>query len=251
MEDQMAEVERRAVVTGAASGIGQAVALRLLREGVRVIAADRNEAGLAPAVSAGAEPFVGDLSTDADRDRLVAAGAGVNHLVNAAGIIRLKPILEFTVQDIRDIYAINVEATWDLTSRIGRTMPSGGSIVNLSSSSAKLATTTEAAVYASSKTAVLSITRSFAYAFAPSNVRVNAICPGIVDTPMQEKVLDDVAATRGMTPEELSEARNKTVPLGRAASADECAGAIWFLLSDESGYMTGQAINYTGGLVMW
>ena len=247
----MPGVERRAVVTGAASGIGQAVALRLLREGIEVIAADRNEAGLDPVVVAGATPFVGDLSTDADRDRLVAAGEGVNHLVNAAGIIRLKPILEFTVQDIRDIYAINVEATWDLTSRIGRTMPSGGSIVNLSSSSAKLATTTEAAVYASSKTAVLSLTRSFAYAFAPSNVRVNAICPGIVDTPMQEKVLADVAAKRGMTPEELSTARNKTVPLGRAASADECAGAIWFLLSDESGYMTGQAINYTGGLVMW
>jgi NAD(P)-dependent dehydrogenase (short-subunit alcohol dehydrogenase family) len=242
---------RRAVVTGAASGIGQAVAHRLLREGVAVIAADRNEAGLEPIVVAGATPFVGDLASDADRDRLIEAGAGVDHLVNAAGIIRLKPILEFTVADLREIYAINVEATWDLVSRIGRTMPSGGSIVNLSSSSAKLATTTEAAVYASSKTAVLSITRSFAYAFAPQGVRVNAICPGIIDTPMQDRVLADVAAKRGLTVEELSTSRNKTVPLGRAASADECAGAIWFLLGDESGYMTGQAINYTGGLVMW
>jgi NAD(P)-dependent dehydrogenase (short-subunit alcohol dehydrogenase family) len=181
----------------------------------------------------------------------VEAGTGVDYLVNAAGIIRLKPILEFTVQDLRDIYAVNVEATWDLVSRIGRTIPAGGAIVNLSSSSAKLATTTEAAVYASSKTAVLSITRSFAYAFAPSGVRVNATCPGIIDTPMQERVLADVAAKRGMTVEALSEARNKTVPLGRSASADECAGAIWFLLSDEAAYMTGQAINYTGGLVMW
>jgi NAD(P)-dependent dehydrogenase (short-subunit alcohol dehydrogenase family) len=68
---------------------------------------------------------------------------------------------------------------------------------------------------------------------------------------MQDRVLADVAAKRGITVEELSTARNKTVPLGRAASADECAGAIWFLLSDEAGYMTGQAINYTGGLVMW
>jgi NAD(P)-dependent dehydrogenase (short-subunit alcohol dehydrogenase family) len=242
---------KRAVVTGAASGIGQAVASRLLREGAEVIAADLNEAGLAPVVEAGATAFVGDLSRDADRDRLVEAGAGVDYLVNAAGIIRLKPILEFTVQDLRDIYAINVEATWDLVSRIGRTIPSGGAIVNLSSSSAKLATTTEAAVYASSKTAVLSITRSFAYAFAAQGVRVNAICPGIIDTPMQDKVLADVAAKRGLTVEQLSETRNKTVPLGRAASADECAGAIWFLLSDEAGYMTGQAINYTGGLVMW
>jgi NAD(P)-dependent dehydrogenase (short-subunit alcohol dehydrogenase family) len=241
----------RAVVTGAASGIGQAVAMRLLREGASVIAADRNEAGLEPVVAAGATSFVGDLASDADRERLIDAGRGVDYLVNAAGIIRLKPILDFTVADLRDIYAINVEATWDLVSRIGRTMPSGSAIVNLSSSSAKLATTTEAAVYASSKTAVLSITRSFAYAFAPNGVRVNAICPGIIDTPMQDKVLADVAAKRGLTVEELATARNKTVPLGRSASADECAGAIWFLLSSESGYMTGQAINYTGGLVMW
>jgi NAD(P)-dependent dehydrogenase (short-subunit alcohol dehydrogenase family) len=247
----MSAAGKRAVVTGAASGIGQAMARRLLAEGVAVIAADLNESGLGPVVEIGATPFVGDLSRPADRDRLVEAGAGVDYLVNAAGIIRLKPILEFTVDDVRDIYAINVEATWDLVSRIGRTIPTGGAIVNLSSSSAKLATTTEAAVYASSKAAVLSITRSFAYAFAPSGVRVNAICPGIIDTPMQERVLADVATKRGMSVEELSTTRNKTVPLGRAASADECAGAIWFLLSDEAGYMTGQAINYTGGLVMW
>lgn len=247
----MGATGKRAIVTGAASGIGQAVAMRLLREGAQVLAADLNEAGLDPVVAAGATPFVGNLATDPDRDRLVELGQGFDYLVNAAGIIRLKPILEFTTQDIRDIYAINVEGTWDLVSRIGRTMPRGSAVVNLSSSSAKLATTTEAAVYASSKTAVLSITRSFAYAFAPSGVRVNAICPGIVDTPMQERVLADVAAKRGMTVEELSTARNKTVPLGRSSSADECAGVIWFLLSDESAYMTGQAINFTGGLVMW
>lgn len=247
----MKDAGKRAVVTGAARGIGQAVTLRLRQEGVSVVAVDMNEAGLGPVVAAGATPFVGDLTSDADRDRLVAQGSGVDYLVNAAGIIRLKPILDFTVADIRDIYAINVEATWDLVSRIGRTMPPGAAIVNLSSSSAKLATTTEAAVYASSKAAVLSITRSFAYAFAPRNVRVNAICPGIVDTPMQEKVLAEVAARRGISVEELSANRNKTVPLGRSASADECAGLIWFLLSDAAGYMTGQAINYSGGLVMW
>lgn len=247
----MGATDKRAVVTGAASGIGQAVARRLLHEGAAVIAVDRDAAGLEAVVADGATAFVGDLTEPADRDRLVAASDGAAYLVNAAGIIMLKPILEFTVDDIRRIYAINVEATWDLVSRIGRTMPAGGAIVNLSSSSAKLATTTEAAVYASSKAAVLSITRSFAYAFAPNGVRVNAICPGIIDTPMQERVLIDVAAKRGMTVEELSTARNKTVPLGRSASADECAGAIWFLLSDDAGYMTGQAINYTGGLVMW
>ena len=242
---------RTAVVTGAASGIGFAVADRLLREGARVVAVDRERRGMQPLVDRGADAVEGDLTVDADRDRVVAAGQGAHYLVNAAGIIRLKPIWDITITDLREVYAVNVEATWDLCSRIGRTIPGGGAIVNLSSSSAKLATTVEAAVYASSKTAVLSITRSFAYALAPKNVRVNAICPGIIDTPMQDRVLEQVAAARGTTAEALSAARNKTVPLGRAASADECAGAIWFLLCSESGYMTGQAINYTGGLVMW
>jgi NAD(P)-dependent dehydrogenase (short-subunit alcohol dehydrogenase family) len=242
---------RTALVTGAASGIGYAVAARLLREGARVIGVDRNGPGMASLVAQGAEAIEADLSQERDRDRVVEAGRGAHYLVNAAGIIRLKPIWDITIADLHEVYAVNVDATWDLCSRIGRDIPSGGAIVNLSSSSAKLATTVEAAVYASSKTAVLSITRSFAYALAPRNVRVNAICPGIIDTPMQDKVLQDVAAARGTTVEELAAARNKNVPLGRSASADECAGAIWFLLSDAAGYMTGQAINYTGGLVMW
>jgi NAD(P)-dependent dehydrogenase (short-subunit alcohol dehydrogenase family) len=95
------------------------------------------------------------------------------------------------------------------------------------------------------------ITRSFAYVLASSNVRVNAICPGIIDTPMQDTVLAKIAPMRGTTAEELSVNRLKAVPLGRSASADECAGVIWFLLSDAAAYMTGQAINHTGGLVMW
>ncbi len=240
-----------AVVTGAASGIGLAVAVRLQQEGLEVIAVDRDPAGLAPWEERGMRVLAADLSTAEGRDLVVEAGEGARALVNSAGINRLKPILDLTVDDIHAVYAVNVDAVWDLTSRIGRTMPAGGAIVNLSSSSAKLSSTTEAAVYASSKAAVLSITRSFAYALAAGGVRVNAICPGIIDTPMQDKVLAEVAQARGMTFEELATERNKLVPLGRAASAEECAGAIWFLLSDEAAYMTGQSINFTGGLVMW
>jgi NAD(P)-dependent dehydrogenase (short-subunit alcohol dehydrogenase family) len=242
---------RRAIVTGAASGIGLAVARRLLREGATVLAVDVNAEGLRAIAAEGADVLVANLARPEDRDRVTAAGAGAHYLVNAAGIIRLKPIFELTLQDFHDIYAVNVEATWDLCQRIGPLLAPGGAIVNLSSSSAKLATTTEAAIYASSKAAVLSITRSFAYALASRPVRVNAICPGIIDTPMQDAVLARVAAARGTTVEELAAARNASVPLGRSASADECAGAIWFLLSDEAAYMTGQAVNFTGGLVAW
>ena len=244
-------IVRTAVVTGAASGIGNAVARRLQQEGLDVLAVDRDPAGLKSLAANGMRTLAADLASPSDRDRVVNAGQGVHALVNSAGINRLKPILELTIDDIHEIYAVNVDAVWDLTSQIGRTMPSGAAIVNLSSSSAKLSMTTEAAVYASSKAAVLSITRSFAYAFAASNVRVNAICPGIIDTPMQNTVLAEVAAAREITFEALAAERNRLIPLGRAASAEECAGAIWFLLSEDSAYMTGQAINFTGGLVMW
>ena len=80
---------------------------------------------------------------------------------------------------------------------------------------------------------------------------MNAICPGIIDTPMQHEVIDKVAAFRQTTVGEFRRARNASVPLGRPGSAAECAGAIWFLLSDQAGYMTGQAVNFTGGQIMW
>jgi NAD(P)-dependent dehydrogenase (short-subunit alcohol dehydrogenase family) len=240
-----------AVVTGAASGIGRATAERLHADGARVIAVDRDEAALTAVCHDGMEPLVADLSSTEGRQAVIDAADEVDWLVNAAGIIRLKPILDFTVQDMRDIYAVNVEAVWELCSHIGRRMTSGSAIVNISSVSAKLTSTQETAVYASSKAAVLSITRSFAYAFADKNVRVNAVCPGIMDTPMQDVVMEKLAEIRGTTAEAIGAGRTATVPLGRGAKPEECAGLIRFLLSDEGGYMTGQAVNQTGGLVMW
>jgi NAD(P)-dependent dehydrogenase (short-subunit alcohol dehydrogenase family) len=218
--------ERRAIVTGAASGIGLAVARRLRREGAKVLAVDINKHGLAEAAATGCETMTADLAKPGERDGLAKAADGIDYLVNAAGIIRLKSIFEFTVEDWREILTINAESTFFLCQAIGPRMRP-------------------------SKSAILSITRSFAYALASRPVRVNAICPGIIDTPMQERVLEDVAKLRATTSHALSEGRNKMVPLGRSASADECAGAIWFLLSDEASYMTGQAMNFTGGLVQW
>jgi NAD(P)-dependent dehydrogenase (short-subunit alcohol dehydrogenase family) len=236
---------KRAVVTGAASGIGEAVARRLLAEGIDVLAVDRAEARVD-----GAEPLVADLGAEDGCARVAAAGAGADYLVNAAGIIVLAPILSVSRAQWRDVFRVNAEAVFFLCQALGPTMPAGGAIVNVSSISAKLAATQETAVYAASKTAILSVTRSFAYALAPRDVRVNAICPGIIDTPMQDRVLDDVARLRGISRDELSAARTANVPLARGASPDECADAIWFLLSAGAGYMTGQAINFDGGMVM-
>ncbi len=222
-----------------------------MREGVDVIAVDVNAETLKTLEGPGCTPFAADLSDAGARARLAEMADGADYLVNSHGIIMIKSIFEVTVEDWRKIQTVNAESIFFLCQAIGPKLKEGGAIVNLSSSSAKLATTIEVAPYAASKTTILSITRSFAYALAPRNVRVNALCPGIVETQMQEAVLSKVAPMRGTTKEAFSEARNKGVPLGRGASPDECANLIWFLLSSEASYMTGQAINFTGGSITW
>jgi NAD(P)-dependent dehydrogenase (short-subunit alcohol dehydrogenase family) len=242
---------RRGVVTGAGSGIGKAAASRMRREGVEVLAVDIGRDGLSDLEKVGCETLEADITDPHARARVADWAEGANYLVNSAGVILIKSIFELTIEDWRRVQGVNAEATFFLCQKIGPRLTAGGAIVNLSSSSAKLATTIELAAYAASKTTILSITRSFAYALAPQRVRVNAILPGIVDTPMQDEVLERVAPMRGLTAQELHDARTKLVPLGRGSSPEECAGLIWFLLSDEAAYMTGQAINFTGGLVTW
>jgi NAD(P)-dependent dehydrogenase (short-subunit alcohol dehydrogenase family) len=242
---------KRAVVTGAARGIGQATALRLLAEGIEVVGVDLDEAGLATVDAGGATPLAADLSTEEGVATVAAAEAGFDFLVNCQGIIRLRPLFETSRQDWHDLFAVNAESFFFLCQQIGPTLRPGGAIVNLSSVSAKLTSTAETAVYATTKTAILAITRAFAYALAAQDVRVNAVCPGITDTPMQDAVLEEVAALRGTSAAELSDARNATVPMKRAATPAEIAGSIWFLLSPDSSYITGEAMNVSGGLAMW
>jgi NAD(P)-dependent dehydrogenase (short-subunit alcohol dehydrogenase family) len=237
-----------AVVTGASGGIGRATAERLRDEGMRVIGVDINPEGLKTV--AGIEHVVADLSNDEGRAKVVEAGRGAHTLVNAAGLIRLKKITDFTTQDIRDIYAVNVEAPWYLMSHLGRTMVDNGSIVNISSVSARLTATQETAIYASSKTAMLAMTRSWAYALAPRGINVNAILPGIVDTPMQEHVLKRLAELRDITVESISNKRLDTVPLHRTSKPEETAGFVYFLISDEGKYITGQSLSQDGGITM-
>jgi NAD(P)-dependent dehydrogenase (short-subunit alcohol dehydrogenase family) len=242
---------RRGIVTGAGSGIGRAVAERLLREEVSVIAVDIDAKRLRELGEAGCETLALDLAEPSAWSALADAADGCDYLVNSHGVILIKPIFDIDREEWRRVQAVNAESVFFICQQCGPRLKPGGAIVNLSSSSAKLASTVEVAAYAASKTTILSITRSFAYALAERPVRVNAICPGIVDTPMQDAVLDRVSQLRGMSAAALQGARNKAVPLGRASAPQECAAVIWFLLSDEAAYMTGQAVNFTGGLVTW
>jgi 2-keto-3-deoxy-L-fuconate dehydrogenase len=245
------------LVTGAGSGIGQATALLLLEQGHSVLATDLREASLAPVADAGALVVTSDLSAPDGRDRLLAAlddGPAPAGLVNAAGRLVVRPLAEVSVEEFRSVFATNAESTFFLCQAMGSRMAHGGAIVNFSSPSAKFVATTEAAVYAATKAAISQITRSFAMAYANrigGPIRVNALSPGITDTPMQSGVLDEVSRARGIAREELEQARLSTVPMRRTAPATEMAGWVLWLLSDEARYMTGQVLNVDGGMVMW
>jgi NAD(P)-dependent dehydrogenase (short-subunit alcohol dehydrogenase family) len=240
---------RTALVTGAASGIGRAVAERLLAEGAVVVATDRDAAGLA--TLGGARAIPADLTVSEERQLLVEQAGEVELLVNAAGVIRLRRIDDVTEADWDWMYAVNAKAMFFLMQAVAARMKSGSAIVNISSSAGKTASTVEAAVYNSTKAAVIAMTKTFAHAYAARDVRVNCVCPVITRTPMLDVVSRELAAARGITQDEVEESYLRTIPLGRSAEPAEIAGVVCFLLSDEAGYMTGQAVNVTGGLVMY
>ena len=243
---------RRAIVTGAGSGIGQEVALQLLAAGARVTGVDINDRGLDAIREAGGDALTVDLA-DVDQRALVIASAREDpphFLVNAAAILEVIPLADVDPAAFRRHFTINVEAPWFLCRDVGAALVEGGAIVNFSSPSARWAYTLETAVYGATKTALQGVTRSFAIALAPRKVRVNAISPGITDTPMQEKVLRQVSTLRGLSYDELSSARAKLIPLARSAPPSEMAGVVVWLLSDGASYITGQTIYVDGGYIM-
>jgi NAD(P)-dependent dehydrogenase (short-subunit alcohol dehydrogenase family) len=242
----------RAVVTGAASGIGRATTLLLLERGATVVAADRDETGLAVVADAGAEPVVCDVTDSADRARLFdAAGPACDQLVNAAGVVRLAALDAVSEDDWESVMAVNAKALFFLCQAFVPHLQPGSAVVNVASVAGKTGSTHEAAVYGASKATVLSVTRSFAHAYAAHGVRVNAVCPGLVDTPMNDAVIDGIAPLRDVAPDEYARARLAAVPLGRLAEAREVAEVIVFLLSDAASYMTGQSVNVTGGMITY
>jgi NAD(P)-dependent dehydrogenase (short-subunit alcohol dehydrogenase family) len=241
---------RRILVTGAASGIGAGIAGRLLDDGHEVLVVDRATEGLKPLIDLGAAAHVVDVADSAARRGLVARVGALDGLVNSAGIFRLVPVEHTSEQLWDDVMGVNAKAALFLTLELLPAMPAGASVIFLSSVSARVVSTPEAMVYAASKMALISITRSLAAALAGRPIRVNAIVPGIIDTPMQRQVVRDLALERGVTEEEVHARRLSGIPLGRSGETAEAAALAAFLLSGEASYITGQAIAVDGGYTM-
>ncbi|MDH6181557.1 NAD(P)-dependent dehydrogenase (short-subunit alcohol dehydrogenase family) [Microbacteriaceae bacterium SG_E_30_P1] len=238
---------KRVVITGGARGIGGAIAHRFAVEGARVSILDRlAEEGAGLASSLGADFHEVDLLDPVDAERATRAAVdglgGVDVLVNSAGILRFTPLLELTVKEWNETFSINTRAMLTTMQVCARSMiaaGTGGSIVNLASMAAKKGGAGEGA-YPASKAAVVALTRTAALEWGEHGIRANSLCPGYILTDMG-------AATRT---QEKIDLWSSYSPLGRLGEPEDVASVALFLASEDSRYLTGQAINVTGGMVM-
>jgi len=237
----------RVVVTGGARGIGGEIAARMSTEGARVAILDRLVAeGTAHAAALGGTFHEVDLvdpeATAAATTAAIDALGGVDVLVNSAGIFKLIPLLDITVQDWNTMFSINTRAmltTMQVSVRRMLDAGHGGKIINLASMAAKKGGAMEGH-YAASKAAVVALTRAAALEWGVHGITANSLCPGYILTEMG-------AATR--TDADIATWSSYS-PLGRLGQAADVAGVAAFLASSDADYMTGQAINVTGGMVM-
>ncbi|MCU1513374.1 MAG: 3-oxoacyl-[acyl-carrier protein] reductase [Microbacteriaceae bacterium] len=238
---------KRIVVVGGARGIGGEIARRFSSEGATLSILDRlADEGSRHAKEIGAAFLEVDLldpvEAQAATEAAVAGLGGVDILVNSAGILRLGPLLEMTVADWNQIFAINTRAmltTMQVAARSMIAAGNGGKIINIASMAAKKGGANEGA-YAASKAAVVALTRAAALEWGCHGITANSLCPGYVLTEMG-------AATR--TEEDVRTWATYS-PLGRLGETADVAGVALFLASPDADYLTGQAINVTGGMVM-
>lgn len=253
-------VGRVALVTGAGSGIGRGIAMGFASEGALVAVNDVNFSA--------AESVAAELNAAGGRGMAVAADVcdevqvqdmvqrvadnfgRIDILVNNAGVGVIVPVLEMKAEEWDFVMNVNARGTFLCSREVARHMVESGirgSIINISSQAGKTGARYQG-VYCASKAAVLAFTQVLGLELARSGINVNAVCPGVVDTPMMKELIATLAQRSKVPEAQVEKAMMRMVPMGRIETPDDVAGVVKFLASDEASYMTGQAINVTGGM---
>ena len=232
---------KTALVTGAAQGIGAEIAALFRHEGATVWGVDRTP---------GATDYTLDLEKIEEIPGFVASLPGTpDILVNCAGIVLTRPFFEVEAAGFERTFRVNVTASFLLMQEVAKFLVKSGrpgSIINLASNSG-LMPKLEQLDYGASKAAVISMSRSAALSLGPDGIRVNAIAPGVIDTPMTQGIAKIRSELRGVTPEETLRPVVEGLPLRRMGTAGEVAQVALFLASDDSSFVTGQTYLVDGG----
>lgn len=241
-----------AVVTGGARDIGKAISLKLAAEGAHVVInyfdnEDQAKETMTEILVAGGSATIvqGDMTKKEDADKVVehalaTYGKEIHILVNVAGgLVARKKIEEMDLDFFNFVIQLNLNTAYLMTQAVVPHMPSGGSIVNFSSQAAKDGGGPGASAYATAKGAIMTFTRSMAKELGAKNIRVNSLCPGMISTTFHDVFTKDEVRSKvaGMT------------PLGREGGANEVAGLVACLASNETSFVTGENIDINGGLM--
>lgn len=240
--------DKIAIITGAASGIGAATAIRFVKEGAKVLLVDTNSDMLADVLKTiDNDTFAQSIVADVQDEESVAscvhkavdAWGRVDIVVNNAGIGSSMPLLEFTKEEFDRIFGVNLRGPLLFCKHAIPAMTNGGAIVNIASISSTSGIPDQA-LYAPSKGGILQMTRQLAIEYAQKNIRVNAVAPGTIETPMLQ----------GGDPERMKRVLSWLMnmhPVGRFGKPEEVANAILFLASDEASFITGANLAVDGG----
>lgn len=251
---------KHVLITGAASGIGRAIALRLASEGAIIAATDKDEAQLATtfadihAMSPESIQEKLDVTNEDEISKCVNAVhrqfGSIDVLCNNAGVSSMNRFHELTEREWDWNMEVNLKSVWRVTKHVGPLLMDQryGTIVVTASMASKIGAPF-LSHYAASKFGVIGYVQSISRELAEYGVTVNAVCPGLVKTPMQDREVIWEAKLRGLDdPEEIRREYINSTPLGRLCTAEDVAKVVAFLASDDAAFMTGQALNVTGGI---
>jgi meso-butanediol dehydrogenase/(S,S)-butanediol dehydrogenase/diacetyl reductase len=255
---------RTVLITGAARGIGAATARRLASEGARLVLADQDGPGVEKLAAELEQVAVRvDVTRADDVARMVdepyRRWGRLDVLFNNAGVVRVQPMLDVTEAEWDRVMAVNLRAVFFVLQAAARRMlaqdliPGSelrGKLIQTASIAAYRGGNHLMTPYSASKAGVVSLTRSAAQALARDRITSNCICPGAVETPMWEQIDREWGALEGLGQGEAWKRRIRGIPLGRPERAEDVASVVAFLAGPDSDYMTGQALNVDGGLVM-